>query len=472
MQSTIWIKPAVLFLAFMIFGTIIYSQNSKGISVVGRTPKGEIKKRLALVIGNAEYKSAPLRNPVNDARSMSVTLRRLGFEVMALENAGQKEMKKAIDNFGNKLHAQGGVGLFYYSGHGMQVRGRNYMIPIGAEVKGEADVEYESVDAGRVLAKLDTAANGMNIVILDACRNNPYARSFRSSTSGLATMDAPTGTLIAYATAPGKVAADGEGSNGLYTEQLIQHMSRPGLKIEDVFKRVRSNVRKRSSGEQVPWEASSLEGDFYFAGVAAPKSPNTAIDPEEEYWKNIRESEKTETFEAFLKLYPNGRFSDLARLKIRQFEEKMKPAAPKKEVVRNLKEQLQYIAEKNFFSKFGFIKGNTFYDGLKSCRQIDELEFRCTSIPGYASGSSEGVQMELDLGDMESVEFDIIDGESSLARFNTYWASGTYVKIINEGFFSSDYLITCSKNIAGNPNMIDTCVTMKKEFARVLKLNR
>ena len=158
------------------------------------------------------------------------------------------------------------MGLFYFSGHGIQINGRNFIIPIGARVKGERDVEYESVDAGRVLGKMEDAGNRMNLVILDACRDNPFARSFRSAASGLASLDAASGTFIAYATAPGRTADDGTGANGLYTEQLMRYMKTPGLKVEDVFKRVRIDVEKSSGGKQVPWESPSLKGDFYFAG--------------------------------------------------------------------------------------------------------------------------------------------------------------------------------------------------------------
>ena len=242
------------------------------LSSLGQTTKGISKTssetasggpRTALVIGNAKYTSAPLRNPVNDARAISSTLQELGFQVTLLEDAGQKKMKRAINRFGKTLR-DGGVGLFYFSGHGMQVEGSNYLIPVDAEVDAEADVEYEAVEAGRVLAKMKTANNGMNLVILDACRNNPFARSFRSASKGLATLNAPSGTFIAYATSPGSVASDGTGDNGLYTGELVRHMKAPGLKIEEVFKRVRSGVQVKSDNKQVPWDASSLTGDFFF----------------------------------------------------------------------------------------------------------------------------------------------------------------------------------------------------------------
>ena len=315
-----WVRSALIIgmtlfpstaLLVAIPGEGLAQQRAKGVRVQGHAARNS-GKRLALVIGNAGYKSAPLRNPVNDARAMTVTLRGLGFEVIALENANQSHMKRAIDEFGKKLRQQGGVGLFYYSGHGMQVKGRNYMIPVGAKVAGEADVEYEAVDAGRVLAKMDTAGNGMNIVILDACRNNPFARSFRAANNGLATMDAPSGTLIAYATAPGKVAADGDGRNGLYTEQLIRYMKQPGLTLESVFKKVRSIVRRKSGGRQIPWEASSLEGEFFFARAKGdpsspiaktqPRSasqPPKTIDAEETLWKTIEKSTDIDEFQDY-----------------------------------------------------------------------------------------------------------------------------------------------------------------------------
>lgn len=233
------------------------------------------EQKVALVIGNGAYETGPLRNPVNDAKAMGNTLRQLGFEVTLRENLNQKDMKQEIYSFGQRLQ-KGGVGLFYYAGHGMQVNGRNYLIPVGAHIEHEKQVEFEAVDAGAVLAEMDNARNRLNIVVLDACRDNPFARSFRSSVQGLASMNAPTGTLIAYATAPGSVANDGPGENGVYTGELIKTLQLPGLKIEDVFKQVRSGVRESTQGKQVPWEASSLEGDFYFRPPAAKAPVQTA----------------------------------------------------------------------------------------------------------------------------------------------------------------------------------------------------
>ncbi|MBW1713269.1 MAG: caspase family protein, partial [Deltaproteobacteria bacterium] len=230
------------------------------------------ERRLALVIGNGAYKTSPLRNPVNDARAMASTLKSVGFEVVQQENLDQKQMKRAIWSFGQKIR-QGGVGLFYFAGHGIQFGGRNYLIPVGARIEYEEEVEVEAVDVRYVLTRMAAARNRLNIVILDACRDNPFARSFRSTNRGLAYMDAPSGTLIAYATAPGQVASDGPGENGLFTSELISHMQTPGLKLEDVFKKVRVGVSQKSGGLQVPWESSSLMGDFYFNPRKRPSPP-------------------------------------------------------------------------------------------------------------------------------------------------------------------------------------------------------
>jgi uncharacterized caspase-like protein len=222
-------------------------------------------RRVALVIGNGNYKDAPLGNPVNDARAIAQALKESGFTVIARENTDQKGMHAALREFGDKLR-NGGVGLFYYAGHGMQIKGRNYLIPVGSTIEREDEVAYAAVDAQAVLDKMEAAGNATNIMILDACRNNPFARSFRSGQAGLAPMDAPVGTLVAFATSPGSVASDGGGQNGLYTQHLLTAMRQPGAKVEDVFKQVRAHVRRDSQGKQIPWEATSLEGDFYFQG--------------------------------------------------------------------------------------------------------------------------------------------------------------------------------------------------------------
>lgn len=222
------------------------------------------KDRAALVIGNAAYSSSPLANPVNDAQDMAHALEHLGFNVELLVDADQRDMEEAVHRFGSRL-GPGVAGLFYYAGHGIQVRGENYLIPVDADVRTESDIRYEAVNAGRILGKMQDADNALNIVILDACRNNPFARSFRSVERGLARMDAPVGSIVAFSTAPGSVAADGLEDNGLYTRHLLRHIVTPNLNITDILMRTRIDVAKASQGQQIPWESSSLMGYFVFS---------------------------------------------------------------------------------------------------------------------------------------------------------------------------------------------------------------
>lgn len=222
--------------------------------------------RIALVIGNAHYDTSPLANPINDARAMARTLESLSFDVTIAVDADQKTMKNAIRDFGTRLRSTRGVGLFFFAGHGMQVNGENYLIPVRAPIDVEADVAIETVPLGSVLAKMDGAGNRLNLVILDACRNNPFARSFRSSSRGLALTDAPMGTYISYATAPGRVAADGSGSHGVFTEAILKHIATKGKSVESLFMSVRSDVVGATNGQQMPWSSSSLTTEFFFAG--------------------------------------------------------------------------------------------------------------------------------------------------------------------------------------------------------------
>jgi hypothetical protein len=224
------------------------------------------QKKLALIIGNSAYeKSTPLPNPLNDARAMDEALQQLGFTTLRHEDLGLNGLKKAIDHFGKQLH-QYDVGLFYYAGHGLQHKGINYMIPTDADLHMAQLVEFDCVPVDRVLAFMEHSNTAVNILILDACRNNPFERAWDRSVDGhgLAFMSAPSGSLIAYATAPGSVASDGTGENGLYTSMLLKHMTTPGITVEQVFKRVRVEIEMATGRKQVPWESTSLKGEFYF----------------------------------------------------------------------------------------------------------------------------------------------------------------------------------------------------------------
>ncbi|MBM3539613.1 MAG: hypothetical protein FJX55_17525, partial [Alphaproteobacteria bacterium] len=237
---------------------------------------GAAERRVALVIGNAAYKTGPLRNPVNDARDMAAALRATGFTVIDRYDANARDMRRAIVDFGNAIERDG-VGLFFFAGHGVQVGGRNYLLPVDAEIEQEEHVEVEAIDEASVLQRMAGARSRLNIVILDACRNNPYASRFRSLSRGLAVTPAPVGTFLAYATGPGNVAADGSGRNGVFTAALLTAMKAPGVELEPLFKDVRSSVMQATGGRQVPWTNSSVTGDFYFRPAAAtPVAPPQA----------------------------------------------------------------------------------------------------------------------------------------------------------------------------------------------------
>ncbi len=224
-------------------------------------------KRVALVIGNAKYKFNPLNNPVNDATDMAASLRSVGFDVIEVKDATLKQMREATRRFADRLEVSD-VGLVYYSGHGIEVKGTNYLIPVNADIRREYEVVDQAFDASNLLRMMESLQSNVkkrvNILIVDACRNNDLPKSWRSTNSGLARMDAPAGSFISFATAPGQVASDGQGRNSPYTKHLLNALKQPNVPIEQVFKQVRRNVMDETGGEQVPWENSSLIGDFYF----------------------------------------------------------------------------------------------------------------------------------------------------------------------------------------------------------------
>jgi hypothetical protein len=292
-------------------------------------------KKVALVIGNSAYREQPLKNPANDAKAMAAKLRQIGFQVIERQNATKTQMEKAVADFGEALNA-GAIGLFYYAGHGLQVSGRNFLVPVDAQITSEQRVRLETVDVDVVLDQMDAAKSGVNLVILDACRNNPFERRFRAAGGGLAQINAPQGTLIAYATAPGKVAADGDGANGLYTTRLLQHIGAPGVPVEEVFKRVRIDVSRDTNADQTPWESSSLVGSFSFVEAAPPPppppvqvaaapappppAPVATIDRDALFWQSVKDSDDPAILGTYLAQFPGGTFAPLARAKIASVE--------------------------------------------------------------------------------------------------------------------------------------------------------
>ena len=282
--------------------------------------------RIALVVGNGAYggELGALRNPVNDARLMAQTLRGVGFAVRLVEDADEDALEDAVVAFGGDLRrsGSGGVALFYYAGHGVQSSGANYLIPVDSQVETEQHLKTRAVRATLVLEEMEEAPTALNIVVLDACRNNPFAASGRNigGSRGLARMETPPGSFfLAYSAAAGQVAEDGDGANSVYTGALAAAMAQPGLELEEVFKQAGRTVRTQTGGSQVPWREGSWDGAFHFVSpgispIVRPEPvPEPGMDPEEEEWRFVRDSGNPQTVRDFLERHPNGRFVGAAQ---------------------------------------------------------------------------------------------------------------------------------------------------------------
>jgi hypothetical protein len=236
------------------------------------------EQRVALVIGNSKYRNAPqLANPDNDAQSMAQFLNSAGFEVVEATDLTQNDMIKVVQDFSARVQSHGPntVAMVYYAGHGMQLAGENYLVPIDAKISSANDLVNDSVRLVDVMATLDAIPSRMRIVVLDACRNNPFP-TINDAGRGLAIVDAPNGSIVGYSTAPGTEALDGEGGHSPYTSAFLHLAHEPNLPIEQLFKRIRLEVAHSTDGVQTPWESSSLTSDFYFFGdtaVAATRPP-------------------------------------------------------------------------------------------------------------------------------------------------------------------------------------------------------
>ena len=233
--------------------------------------------RIALVIGNGAYPNVPLKNPVNDARDLAAALTSLGFSVTLVLDGDMAAMTRAIRDFGTAIRRPDAVALFFYSGHGIQYRGANYLIPAKSDIRDPDELAFSAVNSDQVYAKMESAGDRTNIVILDACRNNPFPGSERASERGLAVVgSAPPQSLIVYATAPGKTAQDGSGRNGVFTAALLKHLQDPGLDAELMIRKVREDVIAATDGAQVPWHNSSIAGAGF---VFAPRKPSAPAQP-------------------------------------------------------------------------------------------------------------------------------------------------------------------------------------------------
>jgi formylglycine-generating enzyme required for sulfatase activity len=355
-------------------------------------PSIAVQKRIALVIGNSSYKDSPLKNPINDAMGMTSKLTSFGFDVIKLINADKRSIDDAIRDFGKKLIQKDTVGLFYFAGHGLQVNNQNYLVPIGARIENESDVKYEAIDIGRVLGKMDYAQNGLNLVILDACRNNPYTRSFRSSSRGLTLTRPATGTLILYATEPGNVAADGSGKNGLFTEKLMTAMNTPGVKVQDVFQNTANAVNNASAGKQTPWsEGTIIGGNFYFSGKVTINQPQLQLTDAETisykdrqeniFWNSIDKAPSVEGYRTYLQQYPKGHYVPVANYRIKQLSKQKTMPAKAKPAVTHAKLTIRSNVYGDTVTLNGDEKGSTKLD-LQLKAGTYELEI---SKKGYRS---------------------------------------------------------------------------------------
>ncbi len=283
--------------------------------------------RLAMVIGNSTYRDVPLENPRNDAVAMQELLNAAGFAVDFYLDTTRADMQAAIEKFGAAIRRpEVKQVVFYYAGHGVQLDWRNYLLPVDAKVDSADQVRKNCIDLGLVLNELGNAKNNAKnktfVVILDACRDNPFGAAYRPEQKGLAQFDAPVGSLLAYATAPGKGASDesASGKNGLYTEHLLRELAVRGTRIEDALKRVRLSVRLASQGTQIPWESTSLESDVYLFAETRRALSEADLEKEVEaellVWSRIKSSQKLDDWADYVRKFPNGRFTEIAQTRV------------------------------------------------------------------------------------------------------------------------------------------------------------
>jgi uncharacterized caspase-like protein len=290
-----------------------------GIGTLAVATEAAAQAKVALVVGNGSYTSAPrLPNPANDAADMAATLRNIGFEVVLARDVGKAAFDEKLREFARLLR-NARTAAFFYAGHGIQVAGKNYAIPVDAKLENAADLQVETVDIDHVLAIMQSDENRVNLVFLDACRDNPLTRSFVRALpatramavgTGLSPIDAGRGTLIAFATAPNKLAMDGGGRNSPFTAALLRHIRTPGLDIAFVMRRVTAEVEAGSRGAQVPWMHASLSSDVVLVPGPAPQAsgaaPGPASEADEIAWTLLRDSNDIEQLQRFINRFPNS----------------------------------------------------------------------------------------------------------------------------------------------------------------------
>jgi carboxyl-terminal processing protease len=358
------------------------------LGLLGAIASATAEPRVALIIGNSNYGGdiGNLANPANDAKLMAKTLRGIGFDVVEVEDADQNAMKRAIVDFGNKLGDAGSeaTGLFYYAGHGLQVRGENFLIPVKAHIERESDVDIEAVSADLVLKQMDFAGSAVNIVILDACRNDPQlTRGFRSDVRGLAEITRkPRGSFIAYSTAPGEVAADGSGANSPYAKALAETIATPGEGIEEIFRDVRGKVLAATDGKQTPWDSSSLTAPFFFTAAPAAASAgatSTALSGNPQaaellFWESVKDSKSPDDFRAYLDKYPLGEYAGLANNRLKSLGAVAAAATAQPDAtIRNMGPGKDGDIAEQY--------EQTFWDSVKDSGRVDDISAYLSKYP-------------------------------------------------------------------------------------------
>ena len=281
------------------------------------------RSRIALVVGNNSYPRAPLNNAINDAKAVGALLERAGFDVTLKTDVGRDALHQAAKEFGAMARdSEAREVFFYYAGHGAQMNWRNFLIPVDERIETAADLPAQCLEFGGLLNDLSKAKGKIFVLILDACRDNPFGTGFQPAEKGLSQFDAPAGSLLAFSTSPGSVAVDSRTSdrnavNGLYTGHLVRELSVQGSRLEDALKRVRLAVRVASNGVQVPWESTSLESDVFVFPAASSKLTEAELEAEFAneiaVWNRIKASKQPEDWVAYLRDYPSGKFNEVAQ---------------------------------------------------------------------------------------------------------------------------------------------------------------
>lgn len=317
-----------------------------GLLLTASAALGQQERRVALIVGVGAYRNVPaLANPPNDARDLGLVLDRLGFETETLVDPDRLALEAGVRRLGQRARGADAA-FFFFAGHGLEAAGRNWLLPAPAEIRSDRDLRFEALDVDSVLEQLDGAAR-LSILVLDACRDNPFRKRLQASgrgapaSSGLGQTSATVGTLLAFATAPGTVADDGRGRNSPFTTALLKRIETPGLEIRQLMAEVRREVREATQGRQVPWENSALEGSFYFrAAAASAPAPVAAAPPaaaasaspgassagaETVFWESVRSSRNPADLRAYLTRFPSGVFASLARNRLEEMERNRSP---------------------------------------------------------------------------------------------------------------------------------------------------